>query len=116
VAWPCFFGIDFASRAELMAGSLAIEEIRQSIGADSLGFVSLDGLIASTTLPATRLCRACFDGDYPIAVADGEKGKHLLESVVGAVSPTAGVAAGSAARLAVGSAASAGAGGRPERS
>ena len=52
VAWPCFFGIDFASRAELMAGNLTIEEIRQSIGADSLGFVSLDGLIAATTLPA----------------------------------------------------------------
>jgi len=114
VAWPCFFGIDFASRAELMAGSLAVEEIRRSIGADSLGFVSLDGLIASTTLPATRLCRACFDGDYPITVSDDEKGKHLLESVVAAVSPTAGVAVGSAAGLTVGYAAGAGVGGRPE--
>jgi amidophosphoribosyltransferase len=111
VAWPCFFGIDFASRTELMAGSLAIEEIRQSIGADSLGFVSLDGLIASTTLPAGRLCRACFDGEYPITVSDDEKGKHLLESVVAAVSPTAGVAVGSAAGLTVGSAAGAGLGG-----
>jgi amidophosphoribosyltransferase len=112
VAWPCFFGIDFASRAELMAGSLAIDEIRQSIGADSLGFVSLDGLIASTTLPAGRLCRACFDGEYPITVSDGEKGKHLLESVVAAVSPAAGVTVGSAAGLTVGS--PAGAGGRSE--
>jgi amidophosphoribosyltransferase len=85
VAWPCFFGIDFASRAELMAGNLSIEEIRQSIGADSLGFVSLEGLIEATTLPAGRLCRACFDGDYPIPVADGEKGKHLLEpAIIGA--------------------------------
>jgi amidophosphoribosyltransferase len=83
VAWPCFFGIDFASRAELMAGNLTIEEIRQSIGADSLGFVSLDGLIAATTLPSSRLCRACFDGHYPIPVAEDEKGKHLLE-IVGA--------------------------------
>jgi amidophosphoribosyltransferase len=116
VAWPCFFGIDFASRAELMAGSLAIEEIRQSVGADSLGFVSLDGLVASTTLPATRLCRACFDGEYPITVSDDEKGKHLLESVVAAVSPTAGVAVGTAAGLAVGSAAGAGTGGRSEGS
>jgi amidophosphoribosyltransferase len=114
VAWPCFFGIDFASRTELMAGSLAIEEIRQSIGADSLGFVSLDGLIASTTLPAGRLCRACFDGEYPITVSDDEKGKHLLESVVATVSPTAGVAVGSAAGLTVGSAAGAGLGGRSE--
>jgi len=97
VAWPCFFGIDFASRAELMAGSLTIEEIRDSIGADSLGFVSLDGLIAATTLSPNRLCRACFDGDYPVSVAEGEKGKHLLETLVSAVSPAAGVAVGSAA-------------------
>jgi amidophosphoribosyltransferase len=82
VAWPCFFGIDFASRAELMAGNLTIEEIRQSIGADSLGFVSLAGLIAATSIPADRLCRACFDGEYPIPVAEGERGKHLLEPVV----------------------------------
>jgi amidophosphoribosyltransferase len=81
VAWPCFFGIDFASRAELMAGNLTIEEIRESIGADSLGFVSLDGLIAATTLPSRRLCSACFDGRYPIPVAEDEKGKHLLEAV-----------------------------------
>jgi amidophosphoribosyltransferase len=81
VAWPCFFGIDFASRAELMAGNLTIEEIRQSIGADSLGFVSLEGLIESTTIPSSRLCHACFDGNYPIPVAEDEKGKHLLEAV-----------------------------------
>ena len=52
VEWPCFYGIDFATRAELIAGSLSVEEIRESIGADSLGFVSLDGLTAATTLPA----------------------------------------------------------------
>jgi len=86
VAWPCFFGIDFASRAELMAGKLGIDEIRESIGADSLGFVSLAGLIEATTLPADGLCRACFDGKYPVPVADEEKGKHLLEM---AGSPTA---------------------------
>ena len=81
VAWPCFFGIDFASRAELMAGNLTINEIRESIGADSLGFVSLAGLTEATTVPADRLCRACFDGEYPVAVAEDEKGKHLLETV-----------------------------------
>ncbi len=79
VAWPCFFGIDFASRAELIAGSLSVDEIRDSIGADSLGYISLDGLIEATTLPADRLCRACFDGDYPVPVSESEQGKHLLE-------------------------------------
>ena len=82
VAWPCFYGIDFATRAELIAGGLSVEEIRVSIGADTLGYVSLEGLIASTTLPADRLCRACFDGDYPLGVASQEQGKHLLERAV----------------------------------
>jgi amidophosphoribosyltransferase len=80
VAWPCFFGIDFATRAELIAGSLSVEEIRQSIGADSLGFVSLAGLIEATTLPASELCHACFTGDYPVPVAAAEQGKHVLET------------------------------------
>jgi amidophosphoribosyltransferase len=81
VAWPCFFGIDFASRDELMADNLTIDEMRESIGADSLGFVSLPALIEATTVPADRLCRACFDGEYPVAVAEDEKGKHVLEMV-----------------------------------
>jgi amidophosphoribosyltransferase len=79
VSWPCFYGIDFATRAELMAGSLSVEEIRVSIGADSLGFISLAGLTEASTVAADRLCRACFDGDYPIPVAEAERGKHLLE-------------------------------------
>ena len=87
VAWPCFYGIDFATRAELIAGSLSVEEIRVSIGADSLGYVSLEGLIAATTLPAGRLCRACFDGAYPLDVAATEQGKYLLEGA--GVSPVA---------------------------
>jgi amidophosphoribosyltransferase len=81
VAWPCFYGIDFATRAELIAGSSSVEEIRDSIGADSLGFISLQGLTEATTILPERLCRACFDGQYPIPVADAERGKHLLEVV-----------------------------------
>jgi amidophosphoribosyltransferase len=88
VAWPCFYGIDFATRAELIAGSLSVEEIRASIGADSLGYVSLDGLIAATTLPGERLCRACFDGEYPLGVAPAEQGKFLLEDVVASAART----------------------------
>jgi amidophosphoribosyltransferase len=80
VAWPCFYGIDFATRAELIAGNLSIAEIEASIGADSLGYVSLDGLLAATTLPAGRLCRACFDGDYPVPFTSAAQGKHVLEA------------------------------------
>jgi amidophosphoribosyltransferase len=80
VKWPCFYGIDFASRAELIANGLNTEEICRSIGADSLGYVSLDGLIEATTVPKDKLCRACFDGVYPIALPEPEHlGKHLLE-------------------------------------
>ena len=82
VTWPCFYGIDFATRAELIANGLDTEGIRASIGADSLGYVSLDGLIAATEQPRTRLCRACFDGEYPIGLPEeGLVGKHLLEGV-----------------------------------
>ena len=80
VSWPCFYGIDFASRAELIAGQESAGEICASIGADSLGYISLDGLIAATTIPAGRLCRACFDGEYPVPVAEAERGKHLREA------------------------------------
>ena len=80
VKWPCFYGIDFASRAELIAAGLEIEEIRRSIGADSLGYVSLEGLVEATTLAEDKLCKACFDGVYPIPVpADTTAGKFLLE-------------------------------------
>ena len=81
VRWPCFYGIDFATRAELIAGHLSPEEICASIGADSLGYVSLAGLIEATTLPESRLCRACFDGQYPVPVADGDRGKHVLDGL-----------------------------------
>ncbi|MFB9234837.1 amidophosphoribosyltransferase [Plantactinospora siamensis] len=80
VNWPCFYGIDFATRAELLANGLDNEGIRRSIGADTLGYVSLTGLISATEQPKTRLCRACFDGEYPIELPAGNLiGKHLLE-------------------------------------
>ncbi|MDH2429412.1 amidophosphoribosyltransferase [Sphaerisporangium sp. TRM90804] len=80
VAWPCFYGIDFATKVELIAGSRTIEEIRTSIGADTLGFISLEGLTEATTLPAERLCRACFDGKYPIPIDNDNVGKYVLEA------------------------------------
>jgi amidophosphoribosyltransferase len=81
VTWPCFYGIDFATRSELIGTDRSLEEIRSSIGADSLGYVSLEGLTEATGLPGSELCRACFDGVYPIALPDPELlGKHLLET------------------------------------
>ncbi len=80
VKWPCYYGIDFATKAELIANGLEVEEIRRSIGADSLGYVSLDGLIAATQVPSERLCSACFTGEYPIRIPeDMTEGKLRLE-------------------------------------
>ena len=82
VKWPCYYGIDFASRAELIAAGLEVEEIRRSIGADSLGYVSMEGLVEATTISESNLCTACFTGQYPIEIpADLSAGKNLLEVV-----------------------------------
>jgi amidophosphoribosyltransferase len=82
VKWPCFYGIDFATRDELVAGRYSVDEICAAIGADSLGYVSLDGLVAATLQRPGSLCRACFDGQYPVPVPESERGKHVLEPVV----------------------------------
>jgi amidophosphoribosyltransferase len=57
-----------------------VEEIGQSLGADSLGYISTEGMIAATEQPASQLCAACFTGKYPIELpSDDQLGKHLLE-------------------------------------
>ncbi|GLZ37687.1 amidophosphoribosyltransferase [Actinokineospora sp. NBRC 105648] len=90
VRWPCFYGIDFASRAELIANGLDLDGIRRSIGADTLGYVSLEALVAATEQPRTRLCSACFDGEYPIPLPeDALIGKHLLEGLAKGVTGSA---------------------------
>lgn len=82
VKWPCFYGIDFASRAELIANGLTVDEICTSIGADSLAYVNLDELVEATTIPAENLCRACFDGVYPVELPEEDQlGKELLEGI-----------------------------------
>ncbi|HTR68612.1 MAG TPA: amidophosphoribosyltransferase [Mycobacteriales bacterium] len=82
VQWPCFYGIDFASRAELIANGLTVEQVCASIGADSLGYISLEELVESTTISGDRLCTACFTGDYPIELPAPELlGKHMLEGI-----------------------------------
>jgi amidophosphoribosyltransferase len=83
VKWPCFYGIDFATRAELIANGLTPEEIAASVGADTLGYITLDGMIDSTKQKRDSLCTACFTGEYPIALPDESLlGKHLLESSI----------------------------------
>jgi amidophosphoribosyltransferase len=83
VTWPCFYGIDFATRAELIATGLGVDEVRASIGADSLGYISLDAMVEATHQPRERLCTACFTGSYPVPLpAADQLGKHTLEEPV----------------------------------
>ncbi|MCD4557498.1 amidophosphoribosyltransferase [Schaalia sp. lx-100] len=70
VKWPCFFGIDFPTRAELIASSLDVEGVRRSIGADSLAYLSMEGMVEATA-QGTSLCLGCFTGDYPEEVPEG---------------------------------------------
>lgn len=69
VQWPCFFGIDFPTRDELIANELTLEEIRQSIDADSLGYISLGGMVEATAQHQSQLCTACFTGKYPVDIS-----------------------------------------------
>jgi amidophosphoribosyltransferase len=68
IRYPCFFGVDMATRAELIASHKTVPEVRDFIGADSLGYLSIDGLIKAVALPRDIFCLACFTGDYPIPV------------------------------------------------
>jgi amidophosphoribosyltransferase len=68
IRYPCFFGVDMATRAELIAAHKTVPEVRDFIGADSLGYLSIDGLIKAVALPKDIFCLACFTGDYPIPV------------------------------------------------
>jgi amidophosphoribosyltransferase len=65
---PCFFGVDMATTSELIANKFNIEEIRKIIGADSLGFLSIDSLQKSVNAKKNNYCNACFTGNYPMPV------------------------------------------------
>jgi amidophosphoribosyltransferase len=76
--WPCFYGIDMPTRQELIAADLTVEQIRSYVGADSLGYLSLEGMVRSAGGEKDSFCRACFDGEYPIEIPEGA-GKFVLE-------------------------------------
>jgi len=62
---PCFMGVDMATYDELIAHRYSVEEIRQKIGADSLGYLSIEGMIRAARRPIGNFCVACFTGSYP---------------------------------------------------
>ncbi|MCP4051185.1 MAG: amidophosphoribosyltransferase [bacterium] len=78
VNYPCHFGIDTPKREQLIAASKSIDEIREFVGADTLGYLSIDGMLESVSCKASLYCAACFNGKYPVKVKN--KGKYSFES------------------------------------
>ena len=68
---PCVYGIDFPDRSKLMAANNSLDEIRRYLSADSLGYLSLDGMVKATGLPKDGFCMACYDGRYPVPFDPG---------------------------------------------
>ena len=79
IRFPCFMGVDMATREELIAATHSVEEIREHLGANSLGYLSLEGLLCAVGQPRVGHCLACFTGDYPVLPDEG-LGKWAMEA------------------------------------
>jgi len=75
---PCVYGIDFPDRSKLMAANCTQDEIRRYLNADSLHYLSQEGMVAATGRPAREFCMACYDGQYPVAF-DPALDKNIME-------------------------------------
>jgi len=73
VRWPCFYGIDMPTRAELIGSSMEISQIEEALGVDSLGYLSLEGMVDAAG-GAGAYCTACFSGNYPAPLVDVDRG------------------------------------------
>jgi amidophosphoribosyltransferase len=75
---PCVYGIDFPDRSKLMAANNTVDEIRRYLNADSLNYLSPDGMVRATRLPKESFCMACWDGKYPVPY-DPATDKEIIE-------------------------------------
>jgi amidophosphoribosyltransferase len=83
-SWPCYYGIDTPTRAELIASSHTVDEIGRYLGADTIGYLTLEGLIDAVreveggdARDRDRFCHACFSGEYPVPFSPGPRARHL---------------------------------------
>lgn len=77
---PCFYGVDFQSKGELIAAECTVEQIRERLGVDSVGFLSVEGMLSTVSQPADHYCTACWTGRYPVAIPDGMTKKACGET------------------------------------
>jgi amidophosphoribosyltransferase len=68
--WPCFYGMDTSDTSTLIAAQMEVEEIREHLGADSLGYLSIDGLMEATGVADAGFCSACLTGVYPTPISE----------------------------------------------
>ena len=104
VRWPCFYGIDFATRAELIASGSLDDRGRPPRHRRRLASATsrIEGMIAATEQPRSRLCSACFDGEYPIELpGETALGKNVIEP--SPIATSSGAASGDPGPLSVGS-------------
>lgn len=85
--FPCFYGIDFPTRQELLAANHSIEDMEKLLGVDTLRYLSLEGMAKSVNLPADNFCMACFTGKYPVKVIDDLANKYGMDSFEEDVEP-----------------------------
>jgi amidophosphoribosyltransferase len=79
--FPCYYGIDFSSKGELIAAHKTVEEIRDYLGLDYLGYISLDGMVSATQMDGQGFCLACYNGEYALELA-GDFSKTCFESCI----------------------------------
>jgi amidophosphoribosyltransferase len=80
IMWPCYLGVDLASRSELIAARMSVPEIGEHIGADSIGYLSLPGLLKAIDVPNDGFCTGCLTGRYPVQI-DRSQTKFTLEAL-----------------------------------
>lgn len=76
---PCVYGIDFPTRDELIANRMTLDQIKEYLQADSIGYLSLEGMVRASGLPKSKFCAACYSGEYPVAF-DSELDKFIIEN------------------------------------
>jgi amidophosphoribosyltransferase len=78
IQWPCYYGIDTPTRRELIGASHTVDEIRRYLGADSVGYLSLDGMLKATGSAPDHFCHACFSGQYRVSIAAADAAQLSL--------------------------------------
>jgi amidophosphoribosyltransferase len=79
ITGPCYYGIDTPTKSELIASSHSLEEIRRHLGVETLGYLSLDGMVRAMGGDQTEFCHACFSGEYPTEIPDdASRGRYVV--------------------------------------